>query len=110
MKSAYSPGNHATANSAFLSAAKAKMTEGEYQEFLKAYEKLVQKTKAESQSQPGDRARGGAQGGSAANSGAKRVENQANGPKTDRGGKGTAPADIRDPYREFTEQQSKQAK
>src|SRR6185295_11118202 len=28
LKNAYSPGNHATANSAFLSAAKAKMTEG----------------------------------------------------------------------------------
>ncbi|MFL5329283.1 MAG: DUF4175 family protein [Gemmataceae bacterium] len=89
---------------------KAKMSEAEYQEFLKAYEKLVQKTKEEAKAQPGDRVRGEAKGSSAANSGAKKVEGQANGPKVDRGNRGQAPADVRDQYREFTEKQSKEEK
>lgn len=43
LKNAYSPGNHATANSAFLSAAKAKMTEGADYELATTVDQIAAK-------------------------------------------------------------------
>jgi hypothetical protein len=43
LKNAYSPGNHATANSAFLSAAKAKMTEGSDYELATTVDQIAAK-------------------------------------------------------------------
>jgi collagen type III alpha len=88
-----------------------KMTDEEYQAFLRSYENLVKRSKDAPKPGADDRARGGATGGSSANAGAKKVENgPKTGPQTNRGGRGPAPPEFRDQYKEFTEEQSKQAK
>jgi hypothetical protein len=85
-----------------------KMTEAEYQEFLKAYESLVKRAKS-STPEPADRVRGAVKGGSAANAAARKVApGEKSGPKTERGGRGVAPPEFREQYKETTEQQSKQ--
>lgn len=86
-----------------------KMTESEYQQFLQAYAKLIQKQKAEATGAD-NRVRAVGKGGSAANSKATKVDGSANGPKVERGSRGQPPAEFRDQYREFTEQQSKEKK
>lgn len=88
-----------------------KMTDEEFQAFLRSYENLVKRSKDLGKAEGDDRARGAATGGSSANAGAKKVDGgKKSGPQTQRGGRGPAPAEFRDQYREFTEEQSKQAK
>lgn len=85
-----------------------KMTEAEYQEFLKAYESLVKRAKA-AKPEPADRVRGATKGGSSANAAARKINpGEKSGPKTERGGRGAAPPEFREQYKETTEQQSKQ--
>jgi hypothetical protein len=88
-----------------------RMTEEEYQQFLKSYQDLVKRSKDAPKPDAADKVRGAGQGGSAANTAARKVEaGPKTGPKTDRGGRGVAPPEFRDQYREFTEEQSKQSK
>jgi hypothetical protein len=88
-----------------------KMTDDEYQAFLRSYENLVKRSKDMPKPSADDRARGAAKGGSSANSGAKKAESgPKTGPQTGRGGRGPAPPEFREQYKEFTEDQSKQAK
>src|SRR5205085_1707758 len=79
--------------------------------FLRSYENLVKRSKDAPKLGADDRVRGSAKGNSSANAGAKKAENGAKtGPQTSRGGRGPAPPEFRDQYKEFTEEQSKQAK
>jgi len=85
-----------------------KMTEEEYEKFLRAYQDLITRSKDMPKTEPNDKVRGGNQGGSAANQKAKKADSgPKTGPKTDRGGRGAAPPEFRDQYKEFTEEQSK---
>ncbi len=88
-----------------------KMTDEEYQAFLRSYKNLVKRSKDAPKPGADDRARGSATGGSSANAGAKKVETgPKTGPQSNRGGRGPAPPEFRDQYKDFTEEQSKQAK
>jgi len=88
---------------------KVNMTEAEYQEFLKAYEKMLKQQKEAEKPGADDKARGSKAGGSNANSSAKKVDNtQKSGPQTDRGTRGQAPPEYRDQYKDFTAEQAKE--
>lgn len=83
-----------------------KMTDEEYREFLKAYEAMLKRQQAE-KAGGDDKVRGAGAGGTA-NRGAKKVEaGPKSGPDTQRGGRGQAPPEYRDQYRDFSSEQSK---
>lgn len=83
-----------------------KMTEKEYAEFLRAYESMVKRQKA--QAEKNDRERGSASGRSAANTGAKRVQGGNDKPnQLQQGGAVLPPPEMRDGYKGFTEDVSK---
>jgi len=86
-----------------------KMTEAEYAEFLRNYEAMVQRQKsAAAAAEKADRERGAKAGGSAANSGAKRVQGGTDKPgDLNRAGAALAPPEMREGYKGFTEDVSK---
>jgi hypothetical protein len=88
-----------------------KMTEAEYQQFLKSYEDLLKRQSKGGLPGADDKVRGSGLGGSSANSGARKVEaGPKSGPDTQRAGRGQAPPEFRDQYRDFTSEQSRQDK
>ncbi|MBX7105852.1 MAG: hypothetical protein K1X57_17340, partial [Gemmataceae bacterium] len=86
-----------------------KMTDEEHRAFLKSYEEMLKRQQAAAKPGADDRVRGGQAGGSAANTGAKKVApGTKSGPDTSRAGRGQAPPEFRDQYRDFTAEQAKQ--